>query len=53
MSQSFILLNKLRQLMKSKKYFDRIIDAYIVPTTDPHRVFAFSSLFLLINIDLS
>lgn len=24
--------------MKSKKYFNEIIHAYIVPTTDPHRV---------------
>lgn len=37
-SSSSILLNNLRQLMKSKKYFNEIIHAYIVPTTDPHRV---------------
>jgi len=38
MNSSSIKLNNLRQLMKSKKYFNEIIDAYIVPTTDPHRV---------------
>ena len=42
MSKSSILLNSLRQLMKSKNYFNEIIDAYIVPTTDPHRVVNFS-----------
>lgn len=35
---SSYLLNQLRQLMKSKKYFHEILDAYIIPTTDPHRV---------------
>jgi hypothetical protein len=38
MSSSSILLNQLRQIMKSKQYFNEIIHAYIVPTTDPHRV---------------
>ncbi|CAF3799289.1 unnamed protein product [Rotaria sp. Silwood1] len=37
MSSSSILLNNLRQLMKSKKYYNEVIHAYIVPTTDPHR----------------
>ncbi|CAF1015443.1 unnamed protein product [Rotaria sordida] len=37
MSSSSILLNNLRQLMKSKKYFHQIIHAYIIPTTDPHK----------------
>ncbi|CAF0952711.1 unnamed protein product [Adineta steineri] len=36
-SPSSILLNNLRQLMKSKQYFNDIIHAYIIPTTDPHR----------------
>ncbi len=33
--------------MKSKKYFHEIIDAYIIPTTDPHRVLSFNFVFLL------
>ncbi|CAF1499323.1 unnamed protein product [Rotaria magnacalcarata] len=37
MNSSSVLLNNLRQLMKSKKYFNEIIHAYIVPTTDPHK----------------
>ncbi|CAF3418743.1 unnamed protein product [Rotaria socialis] len=37
MNSSSVLLNNLRQLMKSKKYFNDIIHAYIVPTTDPHK----------------
>lgn len=45
MNSSSILLNNLRQLMKSKKYFNDIIHAYIIPTTDPHRVFIFSFSF--------
>jgi len=48
MNSSSILLNNLRQLMKSKKYFNEIIDAYIVPTTDPHRVFHFHLFFLFL-----
>jgi hypothetical protein len=44
MNSSSIKLNNLRQLMKSKKYFNEIIDAYIVPTTDPHRVIILSLL---------
>jgi hypothetical protein len=47
MNSSSILLNNLRQLMKSKKYFNEIIDAYIVPTTDPHRVFLFLFIVLV------
>ncbi len=44
MNSSSILLTNLRQLMKSKQYFNEIIHAYIVPTTDPHRVInSFSS----------
>ncbi|CAF1543611.1 unnamed protein product [Didymodactylos carnosus] len=31
------LLRRLRDIMKSNKYFTDVIHAYIVPTTDPHR----------------
>ncbi|CAF4308816.1 unnamed protein product, partial [Rotaria magnacalcarata] len=34
---SSILLNRLRDLMRSKIYFKDIIDAYIVPASDPHQ----------------
>jgi hypothetical protein len=50
-------LNNLRQLMKSKKYFNDIIHAYIVPTTDPHRVrfilyYYFSSVIYLNRMNM-
>ena len=47
--------------MKSKQYFNEIIDAYIVPTTDPHRVFplpvfslffSFESIIIRMNMSL-
>ncbi len=44
---SCILLNRLRDLMKSQIYL-KDIDAYIVPTTDPHKVsFYFIFIFIL------
>jgi hypothetical protein len=47
LSSSSILLNNLRQLMKSKKYFNEIIHAYIVPTTDPHKVKEIDSIIFI------
>ena len=37
-SSSSLLVKNLRQLMLSKRHFPELVHAYIVPTTDPHRV---------------